>query len=592
MRQALRPFRLAAVGQVLERFQFIAFILGCGLLFWQQDAAPVDWLFVAGIVASVLIWKQGAPAFDLGGPQALLLVFLCITALATMLAGGMPRFFAITVYLAFASLALASMLKRDVRRIRTIEAALVVAGVVAAITVFAGGIAEHVDLPILKVFAYDSLRAKGLFKDSNIAGAFIACSYPVAAAYCLRLRRWRSLFLSVATALFAVGVIFTYSRLALFLFVLGVVASMVALAVSRRWRPLLALCACALLAGTGVAGAVAMDRFPLYRYQFVQSYDETGRFEGWRVGAAMLLQTPLGTGAGSFESRSTEQFQAEHEQQYAGERSATDSDNLLRNGAGDGLEGWIYDPNAFSVTPISDPTSVTGFAIHKHTTGSYQDLVEGIPVVGGHTYSFAAQIRSDGAPALLIIHWRDANEVTVAQSGNEPAVTSTLWTEAEVDGVTAPDDATTAYVFLSNREAGDQYFTAVRMVEGDKAPAWSPDMQWRRPTEPPVEGISAHETYLRLAVESGIPGILTLGAYWVVLAWSAWRRRGASWQWPVALTLVLIAGLVIDSLHWRFLWVFTAVAAAAFTDSPVAEALTRREAPVAVPAATMAALTE
>lgn len=548
----------------LERLRFALFVAGCVALFWQWDGAPADWLFGAGIAISAVIWRGGLPALDLDWPQTLLLLFLTTTALATTLAGGLPVFFAITAYMAVLAMALASTLKRDPARIRTIETAVMVAACITSALIFAGGMVAHLNVPLLNVLATDELRARGLFKDSNVAGVFVACSYPLAVAHCIGLRRQRAVFLVLFTAVFAIGVLFTYSRAAMGLFALGVVVAMVALAVTRERRLLLALGACVVLAGSVVGTAVALDVFPLYRYKPVQSYDAGGRFVAWRLGVQMLLDSPLGTGAGTFERRTVETFEAELRRQGLADDGPGDSENMTRNGGFDGLVGWSFDSATTAVTRIDDPSSVTGQVLRKETTANYQDVSQGISVVAGRTYSFAAQIRTDGTPALLIIHWRDGHETTIDQAGTEE-VRSTSWTESQLLAQTAPPTATRAYLYLSNRGAGEQLFTAIRMVEGAKVPPWSAEMQWGKFVRPEFGIISAHQTYVRLAAESGLAGLLTLCAYWLVLVWSGWRWGRASWQWPVAFSLILLAGLVIDTLHWRQLWIYAAVMAAAFS---------------------------
>src|SRR5437867_4562713 len=117
----------------LERARFAAFALGCASLFWQWDVAAADVLFGLGILASLALWERGLPAFDFAWPQPLLLVVLTISALATTLADGSPRFLAISLYLAVAALALASALRRDPARRHIVETALVVAVCITAI---------------------------------------------------------------------------------------------------------------------------------------------------------------------------------------------------------------------------------------------------------------------------------------------------------------------------------------------------------------------------------------------------------------------------------------------------------------------------
>lgn len=585
----------------IERFRIAAFVVGCGLLFWQYDAAALDWAFLLGIVASAALWERGLPAFDLRWPQPLLLLFLTVTALATVLAGGSPRFFVITLYLAVLALALASALRRAPSQVRSLEAAIVVAGSITAGTVAAGAAATQLGMPFLEVFAYDSLRGQGLFKDPNVAGAFLACSYPLAAARCVRLRQGRLIFLLIATAVFGSGVVFSYSRLALLLFLLGIGAVAMALALSRERRLALGL------AGVAVAAVAAgLTALPAYRYQPVHAYDELGRLAAWRLGAETVLENPLGTGAGSFERLAIERFgtplpelerdallglsvdelqvrlraaAVEARRRYAsGAAPPTETGNLATNGGFDGSAGW---PLADYAAIVSDPTSVTGHALRKETTAIFQDPGQRIAVAPGHMYSFGAQIRTDGTPASLVIHWRDEHDATIAQAAAR-VVASDSWTEAQLPAQVAPPGATHVAVLLSNREPGTQHFTALRVVEGPTVPPWSPEMQRLPPAADEDKVVvvedrrprpaSAHNTYIRVSVESGVPGLVVLGGYLLLLAWSAWRWGGSSWQWPIAFCLVVLAGLAIDTLHWRQLWIYGAVVAASFARPPLGEA--------------------
>ena len=562
---------------VLERFRFVAFAIGCALLFWQLDASPADGLFALAIVASAALWQRGAPGFDLAPPQPLLFVFLSITALATTLAGGSRAFLAITIYLALACLALAAALKQDPRRLARIELAVAVAACISAVTVCAGAMVWNVGLwPSLHVLAMDPLRGKGLFKDANAAGAFLACSYPIAAAYCLRLHRRRTEALLLVSGLLLAGVIYSYSRLALGLFGLALVAVIAVLVASRERRLLLALGGCVLAGAAAVGLAIALGRFPLSRYEPIHDYDANGRFVAWRFGVDMIRQTPLGSGSGTFERRTAEYSEELVKRDRIVDDGSAVSENLVRNGGLDGFQAWTFDSTALAATVIDDPTSPTGRAVRKNAVAEYQDVAQLVRVVPGRTYSFAAQIRSDGSPALLIVHWYDDNGTLLAQAGTDPSTSST-WTEAALQNQTAPPTATQAVVFLSNQAAGEQYFAAIRMVEGSSAPEWSSLMQWGAATAPPPGTISAHNTYLRLAVESGLPGLLAFCAYALALLASTWKRRRESWQWLVAYSLVLVAGFVIDTLHWRMLWISAAaVAAAVPAASAHTEAAARR----------------
>lgn len=576
-RRALAGVRSERARTFFERLRFAAFALGCASLFWQWDLAAADVFFVVGIAASLAIWERGAPLFDLAWPQSLLLMFLSISAVVTTLAAGSARFFEITVYLAVVAFALASALRRDPRRVLVIEAAIIIAGAITAVTVAAGAGAKPLGFPFLQVFAYDYLRGEGLFKDPNVAGAFVACAYPLAAARSIRLRRGRLVFLVVATLVFAAGVIYSYSRWALILLALGVVGTIVVRAIARDRGPVIVLAAMA-----AVAVIIGQHTLPSYRYQAVQSYDENGRLLAWRLALQLMVERPLGSGAGSFEQIAVERFglgdgsaDSRSSAKEGASAASKDYPNLVANGAFDGGAGWHLPSFA---TAIDDPASPTGHALRKVTTDAYQDPGISLPVEEGQTYSFGAAIRTDGTPALLIVHWRDSNDVTLSQTNTEP-VTSIGWTETQLTEQTAPAGARAAVLLLSNLEPGTQYFSAIRVLVGPVVPPWSAEMQHAEPSVQSPAGFSAtgcrttascstHNTFLRLVAETGIVGFLTMTSFLLTLAWGMLRLGRRSYPWSLAFALVLIAGLTIDTLHWRQLWVYIAVSTT-FIEAPV-----------------------
>ena len=526
----------------------------------------MDVFFTIGIVLSAVLWGLGAPTSFVAWPQPLLFLFLSIAAVVTTIEAGSQRFFSITAYLAVVALALASSLRRDPRRLQAIEVALVVAGIVTAATVAAGAWARQLGIPFFHIFAYDFLRGEGLFKDPNVAGGFIACTYPLAAARALRFRRGRVLLLVIVTAIFTAGVVFSYSRWALILQALGVVGTIVLLGFTRNLRPLFALVAVGV-----IAIVIGHQTLPSFRYQALQGYDEVGRLAAWRLALELTLERPLGTGSGSFERLAVERYgpgsgwtstDAPVPADAVTSAAITGSANLVRNGAFDGGTNWYLEDFAAA---IDDPTSPTGHALLKQTTAIYQDPGALIPVVPGATYSFAATIKTDGTPALLIVHWRDASDATISQAHSE-IVSATTWTETQLSEQVAPPDAKAAVLLLSNLEPGNQYFTAIRAVAGPVAPPWSDDLQHvdkseagARPNVPVPQ--STHNTFLRLMVENGVPGLVTISAYWLTLAWFLWKMGRRSSHWALAFTLIVVAGSTI--------WVYTAVAAAAFATSPL-----------------------
>ncbi len=71
-------------------------------------------------------------------------------------------------------------------------------------------------------------------------------------------------------------------------------------------------------------------------------------------------------------------------------------------------------------------------------------------------------------------------------------------------------------------------------------------------------------------METGVPGFLTICSYWLLLAWGLLKMGRRSYPWSVAFLLALLAGLTIDTLHWRELWIYIAVAASSFVQLPAA----------------------
>jgi len=310
---ARSPSQTIAASQFLrsvDAVRTVAFVGGCGLLFWQYDLAPVDWLFGIGIVASILLWLRGRPAFDLAWPQPLLAAFLGVTAVVTAVAGGSSLFLVTTIFLVLGSLALTSVLRGNVRRQQAIEMAIIVGAALTVGTIALGVVARQFGLNFLDFLNRDSLRSQGLFKDPNVAGGFVAIVYPLAAAWAIRRpqHRMRLLLLLLATAVFGFGVILSFSRGALALFAIGYLGVAMALWVLHERRLLAALVAATVASILVIVAVVGIDKVPLYRYQPVQGYDQNGRFVVWGFALQMFREAPLGTGAGSFESRAIAKF--------------------------------------------------------------------------------------------------------------------------------------------------------------------------------------------------------------------------------------------------------------------------------------------
>ena len=345
---------------------------------------------------------QRRNGFELTWPHPLLAVFLAVTVATTLLARGSLIALAITIYLVVAALAFAAILRANPGFARSVRIGILIAAALTLVAVAIGWWARHYGYEPLYWLTYDPFRSRGLFKDPNVAGGFLACSYPLAAAFVIRQARARLPLLLLVTIATAVGVGMSFSRMALVVFALGMLGVMVALPLLGQRRLFAGFLAAVALAGIVAGGAalrVGLNELPLWRYQ-LQAYDETGRFVVWGYAGEMFRDAPLGTGAGSFEPRAQAYFDAE----------------LARENA----------------TP--DPTT----------------------------------------------------SVTVT--------------------------------------------------------------------------VSAHNTYLRVLVESGVVGFVAFMAFLISLLVTAVRSISrTNWEWPLAFALVLVAGLAIDTLHWREFWILAAV---------------------------------
>jgi O-antigen ligase len=392
---------LGAADPKLDRARAAALAIGCALLFWQYDGAAVDWFFGAIVVMSAAMLLQRRVAFELSWPHPLVLAFLAVTVAATLLARGSFIALAITVYLVLASLAFASILRAHPELTRWVRIGIVIAATLTLLFVVVGWLGRHFGVEPLYWLTYDGFRSRGLFKDPNVAGGFLAVSYPIVAAYVIRRSKLRLPLLLLVTIAIAAGVAMSFSRMALVVFALGVLGVMIALPLIGQRRLFAGFLAAFVVAGLvagGVAFRIGLSELPLWRYQ-LQAYDEAGRFVVWGYAGDMFRDAPLGTGAGSFEPRAEAYFNAE----IARENASVDTAN-----------------------------------------------------------------------------------VTVTTS--------------------------------------------------------------------------AHNTYLRVLVESGIIGFLAFMAFIVSLLVIAIRSLARdNWEWPLAFVLVLVAGLAIDTLHWRELWVLAAV---------------------------------
>ena len=219
-------------------------------------------------------------------------------------------FTSVSLYLYIASFMLAGFAARaPVRHAQLILSGWTVAAVIAATAALAGYFS-------LIPGAYELFtkfdRASGTFKDPNVFGPFLVAPF----LYALHLildRPWqRTLAPAVSASVLALGVLLSYSRgawinLVVALFVYGVLAYMTA-TTNRQRDKILAL----VLAGSALVAIVTaavlqddkMGAFFKERASLTQSYDEgpSGRFGGQEKAIRLILENPLGIGAGQFTS--------------------------------------------------------------------------------------------------------------------------------------------------------------------------------------------------------------------------------------------------------------------------------------------------
>jgi O-antigen ligase len=87
--------------------------------------------------------------------------------------------------------------------------------------------------------------------------------------------------------------------------------------------------------------------------------------------------------------------------------------------------------------------------------------------------------------------------------------------------------------------------------------------------------LASHSLYARVAYEQGVPGLITLGALFVLTLAAAVRLVGRRSDFAVSgpALLGIWVGLTansffIDTLHWRHLWIFAGLIWTSFARSP------------------------
>jgi O-antigen ligase len=232
----------------------------------------------------------------------LLGAFLVLNMLAAAWApslGTSVFFVAITTYLMAFGLWLTGYVNSSDRARRVMECVTIGATVIAGLTLTA----LFLPFPGSHVLTYPS-RAKGLFEDPNVFGAFMSIPLALALAELVepRLLRWRRPWLFLIVMLSGAAILFSFSRAA-WLNALIVVATMITLYTLRResGRQVVAM------VGVGLAAAAVLipfvvltgsTSFLLGRAQ-LQTYD-TARFHGQDASFELARTHVFGVGPGQY----------------------------------------------------------------------------------------------------------------------------------------------------------------------------------------------------------------------------------------------------------------------------------------------------
>lgn len=270
------------------------------------EPAPVDALTIGLFVLLPAIGLIDTKP-PLWAGAALLLVMASTATLSTAMGRDFADSFphvCVTAYLYGTCILFAAFVaRRPEKHTKLILNAYLFAGVIAAVL----GIAGYLDLfpGASELFTkYD--RAAGPFKDPNVFGPFLVA--PLLTAIHLWLNRpfIRGLIPLAAAGLFAIAILFSFSRGAWGATAIGlaVYSYLYAITARRNWdRVKLAALAFAGVLLVGVAVTVAMQSEDFAnlldeRFAVTQSYDEgvDGRFGGQEKAAGLLLENPLGIG--------------------------------------------------------------------------------------------------------------------------------------------------------------------------------------------------------------------------------------------------------------------------------------------------------
>ena len=278
--------------------------------FVMTEPAPVD-----ALLAGLAILLPVVGLVSITPPLAAYLALWCVAAATGFLAATVSRdagastiFTAISLYLYAASFVLAAFVARAPdSHARLIHSGWLVAAILAAIAALAG----YFDLVPGAADAFTKFsRAAGPFKDPNVFGPFLVAPFLYGLHLVLNRPWYRALLPLASVAVLALAVLLSYSRGAwINLFVALVIYSTLAFVTARSLaqREKIAM----LVAGgiglvvMGTALVSQNDKiagFLQERASLTQSYDvgPAGRFGGQDKAISLILENPLGIGAGQF----------------------------------------------------------------------------------------------------------------------------------------------------------------------------------------------------------------------------------------------------------------------------------------------------
>jgi O-antigen ligase len=267
-----------------------------------RDPAPVDLVFVLVIAGSIgMVPPPALPGF-VALPLAL---FLAITLASAMNASDTGRavvFELTTIYLVVLAVWLTGVFRVERLTRVAVQAYLVAATLSAGLA----ALALYVGFPGSNQFLFGAVRAKGLFQDPNVFGAFLipAAAILLDAVGRAGLRSRRGRYSAAAFVVVSTGVVIAYSRAAWLAYALAM-STVVVVQALRRGGPRAAVRSAGLLA-CGAAGALLFLSVTgslqfFHQRSSLQRYD-TARFHTQESAFELMTTHVLGFGPGQTET--------------------------------------------------------------------------------------------------------------------------------------------------------------------------------------------------------------------------------------------------------------------------------------------------